>query len=144
MVLKLFRAVWFLSVLVVLANLLHVYASLPERVIVQRDVEVSLSREWVFYIALALVVVINVLVYVFKAMFAEGESLRSWFHGLVITFNIFIVIALQSLNVFNSNEVFDHSLAGMYLTGSLGLILLWAAAWPVYLVIQRFFVKHSV
>lgn len=103
-----------------------------------------MSREWVFYIATATILLVNVTVYVFKTMFLEKESLRAWFHGLVITMNIFIVIAMQALNVYNSAEVFDHSLAGLYLTGSLTLILLVAVSWPVYLLLQKIFIKEAV
>ena len=145
MTLKLFRAAWFVSVLVLLANLLYVYADLPEKVVVQENEPVSLSREWVFYIALATVLLINLLVYVFKSMFREGESLRAWFHGLVITMNIFIIIALQALNVYNSAEVFNaNNLIQLYLTGSLALILLWAVSWPVYLLLQKIVFKEAV
>lgn len=144
MALKLLRAAWFVSVLVVLANLLYVYASLPEKVVVQEEGPVSLSREWVFYIATATILLINVLVYLFKTMFLESEHLRAWFHGLVITMNLFIIIALQALYVYNSAEVFDHSLASLYLTGSLTLTLLWAVSWPVYVLLQKIFFKEAI
>lgn len=145
MALKLLRAAWFVSVLIVLANLLFVYASLPENVVVQEEGgKVALSREWIFYIATATILLINVMVYVFKTMFSEQESLRAWFHGLVITMNIFIVVAMQALNVYNSAEVFDHSLATLYLTGSLTLILLVAVSWPVYLLLQKIFFKEAI
>lgn len=144
MVLKLFRAVWFLSVLVVLANLLFVYASLPEVVVIQSGDEVSIGREWFFYVALVIIVGVNTLVYLFRWLFPGRDDVRTWFHGLVITVNVFFIVALQALAVYNSNEVFDHSLAGIYLTGSLVLILLWAAAWPAYLFAQRFFVNQAV
>jgi len=145
MTLKLFRAAWFVSVLVVLANLLYVYADLPEKVVVQENELVSLTREWVFYIALVTVLLINILVYVFKSMFRESESLRAWFHGLVITMNIFIILALQALNVYNSAEFFTgNNLVQLYLTGSLALILLWAVSWPVYLLLQKIVFKGAV
>ena len=144
MALKLFRAMWFLSVLVVLANLLYVYASLPEVVIVQEDDRVSISKEWLFYILLLGIVLINVLVYLFKIMFEDGEDLRAWFHGLIITINIFMIIAMQALNVYNSSELFDHSRVSFFLTGSLGLVIIWSALWPLYLVFQKFFIKHAV
>ena len=144
MTLKLFRAAWFVSVLVVLANLLYVYASLPENVVVQEEGPVSLSREWVFYIATATILLLNVMVYLFKTMFPEQEPLRTWFHGLVITMNIFIVIGLQALNVYNSAEVFDHNLARLYLTGSLTLIVLWAVSWPIYVLLQKIFFKEAI
>lgn len=144
MTLKLFRAMWFLSVLVVLANLLFVYASLPEMVIVQEDDRVSINREWLFYLVMTSIVLINLMVYLFKMMVQEEESLRSWFHGLIITINIFLIISLQALNVYNSSEMFDHNRVTFFLTGSLGLILLWAALWPLYLVFQKFFIKQAV
>ena len=144
MALKLFRAMWFLSVLAVLANLLFVYASLPEHVVVHEDERVSINREWLFYILMVSIVLINLLVYLFKLMFQEGEEIRSWFHGLVITINIFLVISMQAVNVYNSAEIFNHSLVGIYLIGSLGLILLWALSWPVYLLLQKFFLKEAI
>lgn len=145
MTLKLFRAMWFLSVLVVLVNLLYVYASLPEQVTVQEDGgSVSVNREWLFYMLMIGIVLINVLVYLFKMMFQDSESLRAWFHGLIITINIFLMIAMQALNVYNSTEMFDHSRVGFFLIGSLGLVILWAAFWPVYLIIQKFVLKQAV
>ena len=145
MTLKLFRAMWFLSVLVVLANLLYVYASLPELVIVQETDPVSVSREWLFYILVGGIVIINLLVYLFKMIYREeGESVRSWFHGLIITINIFIIVSMQALNVYNSSELFDHSRVSLFLAGSLALILLWAALWPLYLIVQKFLLKQPV
>lgn len=144
MTLKLFRAMWFLSVLVVLANLLYVYASLPEQVIVQENERVAVNREWLFYILMVSILLINLLVYFFKLMFQEGEDIRSWFHGLVITINIFLVISMQALNVYNSAEMFNHSLARIYLTASLGLVLLWALSWPVYLLLQKFLMEEAI
>lgn len=144
MTLKLFRAAWFLSVLVVLANLLFVYASLPERVIVQEDEPVSVNREWLFYILMVAIVLINVLVYFFKLMYQDAENMRTWFHGLVITINIFLIISMQALNVYNSTEMFDHTRVGFYITGSLGLVILWAALWPLYLFFQKFVLKQAV
>lgn len=139
-----FRACWFLSVLVVLANLLYVYASLPETVVVQENERVAMSREWLFYGLMIAIVLINLLVYLFKTMYPDGENVRAWFHGFIITINIFLIIAMQALNVYNSAEKFNHNLVGMYLTGSLTLIVVWAALWPIYLVIQKFFVKQAV
>jgi hypothetical protein len=144
MTLKLFRAVWFLSVLVVLVNLLYVYASLPEVVTVQENEAVSVSRELLFYILMVAIVMINVLVYFFKMMYQDSENLRSWFHGLIITINIFLIISMQALNVYNSREMFNHSLVGFYITGSLGLIVLWAVFWPLYLLFQKFVFKQVI
>lgn len=145
MTLKLFRAVWFLSVLVVLANLLYVYASLPESVVIQEADPVSLTREWLFYILMIGIVIINLLVYLFKMIYDDqGENVRAWFHGLIITINLFLIISMHALNVYNSSEMFDHSRVSVFLGGSLGLIVIWAALWPLYLLVQKFFLKQAV
>ncbi|MEO5603167.1 MAG: hypothetical protein ABIR06_19755 [Cyclobacteriaceae bacterium] len=145
MTLKMFKALWFLSVLVVLANLLLVYASLPEQVIIKDDAPGQVwSREWLFYISVIAIVMINVLVYLFKRMFPEAEELRAWFHGLVITINIFLIISLQAINVYNSAEKYDHDRMIFFIAGSLSLILLWAAIWPIYRLYQKIFIKQIV
>jgi hypothetical protein len=144
MTLKLFRAMWFLSVLVVLANLLYVYASLPESVIVRENDELAINKEWLFYILMVSIVLINALVYLFKMMFVDGEELRAWFHGLIITINIFLITSMQALNVYNSAETFNHERVSLLLAGSLGLVLIWAALWPVYRLFQKLFLKQAV
>jgi hypothetical protein len=140
------RAMWFLSVLVVLANLLFVYASLPEQVIILEEAagKISLNRELVFYILMVSIVIINAMVYLFKKMFPEAENLRAWFHGLVVTINIFFVVSMHAINVYNSTETFDHSRVGFFIYGSLALILLWATIWPVYFIYQKFFLKQII
>lgn len=144
MMLKMFRAGWFLSVLVVLANLLYVYASLPETVVVQEDERVTVDRELLFYIMMISIALLNLLVYFVKSMLPNAENLRTWAHGLVITINVFVIISMQAVNVYNSSEAFDHSIVSIYLIGSLGLIVLWAALWPLYLLIQKIFLKQAV
>lgn len=144
MVLKLFRVMWFLSVLVVLADLLYVYASLPEAVVVRETDSTPVGRELLFYILLGCIVGVNFLVYLLKMFFHEAEALRAWFHGFVITINIFAIISMHTISVYNSGEIFDYSRVGILLTGSIGLILAWALSWPLYWVFQKFFVKQSV
>lgn len=137
-----FRVVWFLSALVVLANLLYVYAGLPETVIVQDSAPIG--RELLFYIMLGCFVGVNMLVYLLKMLYHEAEELRAWFHGLIITINIFAIISMQAISVYNSGEMFDQSRIGIFLTGSISFVLLWALSWPVYLIFQKFFIKPSV
>lgn len=146
MTLKLFRAVWFLSVLLLLGDLLYVYASLPETVRIQENENLAIDREWFFYVVMVSIVLINLMVYLFKMMYAEGEGegARSWFHGLVITINVFLIVSMQAINVYNSREIFDYSRITFFLTGSLVLIITWAAVWPLYLLYQKFFLKEAV
>jgi hypothetical protein len=146
MALKLFRAAWFLSVLIVFASLMYVYASLPELVIIQEesDGQVTMGRDNLFYLLMGSIVLVNVMVYLISKVFEKDLSFRAWFHGLIITVNIFFVITMSHLGVYNSAEKFDYSRIGFIIYGSVGLIILWAVSWPVYQLYQKIFVKHTV
>jgi len=138
--LKIFKAFWFLSMLVLLANLLYVYASLPESVAIRDETGdfVSLGREPFFYIVTFLIALINVLVYIVSFVFKKNVDLRAWFHGLIICVNIFFIISLSFIALFNSGEKFDYSQIDFVIYGSIGLLLLWAIGWPFYLIYRKF------
>jgi hypothetical protein len=146
MALKLFRGVWFLSVLVVFAALMYTYAGLPEHVVVQEEAsgQITMGRDPLFYFVVAAIVVVNVMVYLIRKMYLADLDFRAWFHGLVITINIFFVIALAHLGLYNSTEYFDYSRIGFIIYGSVVLIVLWAVSWPVYQLYRKIFVKQVV
>lgn len=144
--LKIFKAFWFLSMLMLLANLLYVYASLPEKVAIQDESGefASIDREAFFYFVTFLVALVNVLVYIVSYVFKKDTDLRAWFHGLIICVNIFFMISLNFIALFNSGERFDYSQIDFVIYGSIGLFVLWAAGWPIYLVYRKFNHKESV
>jgi hypothetical protein len=146
MTLKIFRAVWFLSVLALFAVLLWNYAGWQEEVLVQGEEgsAVAASRDSVFYLCVVIFLLVNVLVYVIGKLYAQNEAFRSWFHGLIITINIFFIVTVNLIGLYNSLERFDYDRIGAIIYGSVGLIIFWAAAWPVYLLFQKFFVKQVV
>jgi hypothetical protein len=146
MTLKIFRAIWFLSMLASLASLLYVYASLPEEVVVAEDgVEtLRLGRDLVFYTAMALIAMVNVLVYLFSKKVAPDEHFRIWLNGLVIAANIFFIIALSFISLYNSAEKFDFSRIGFIIYGSIGFLGLWVTSWPVYQLVRKFISKEAV
>lgn len=133
MMFKIFRAVWFFSLIGVLGALLYVYADLPENVIVQQEgIEtVLISRDVFFYIVLTLLTVTNVTVYAIGSVYKHDLSFKAWFCGLMITLNLFFVVGLFLVNAYNSDERFDFSRIGFVIYGSLGLMVLWAISWPV-------------
>lgn len=146
MTLKLFKGVWFLSMLVVLGNLLYVYAGLPEQVsLMEEGLETySVGKEQLFYSAMALIALANVMVYLFSKKLAPKEDFRSWLHGQVITLNIFFVIGMSFIGLYNSAERFDFSRIGFIIYSSVALVGLWATSWPVYLVVKKFIAKQPV
>lgn len=133
MMFKIFRAVWFFSLIGVLCALLYVYADLPESVIVQQEgiQTVLIARDVFFYIVLGLLTIINALVYVIGSLYKHDLSFKAWFYGLIITLNLFIVVGLFLVNVYNSDERFDFSRIGFVIYGSVGLMVLWAISWPI-------------
>jgi hypothetical protein len=146
MVLKLLKAIWFLSMLVTLGALLFVYASLPQDVLVQDDTEarVAISNELFFYLAMLLIAISNALVFVMAKVFKTNEELRAWFFGLIITLNIFFIIGMNFISLYNSEEKFDYDSIAVIIYGSLGLIILWAVAWPVYVIFKRSDLKSLI
>ena len=146
MVLKISRGIWFFSVLGVLDALMVVYAALPLEVAVQQTDTgfITLSKEAVFYIALALSAIINSLVFVIGAFFPNEKPFRTWFNGLIITLNTFTIIALFTLNAVNTTEKFDFSRITFLIYGSLILVILWCAIWPLWSLYRKFFPKDLV
>lgn len=137
MVLKIFRAFWFLSMLAMLASLLLTYGFLPETVLIQAEDHVMVSKDMVFYIVLVLGGVLNSMVYVVSKLYPKDEALRMWFHGLILTINIFLIIALSYLNVFNSQEKYNYSSIGFIIYGSVGLVVGWVISLPLIKFLYR-------
>lgn len=146
MTLKLFKAVWFLSLLAVLGNMLYVYASLPELVsLAEEEIEIySVSRESFFYIAMVSIAIANLTVYLFSKKIVPSEEFRIWIHGLVITINLFFIVGMSFISLFNSAERFDFERIRFIIYSSVGLVVLWAVIWPIYLAIKRFTSKQTV
>jgi hypothetical protein len=145
MVLKVFKGFWFISLLVTLGILLFVYASLPEQVVIQEKESklVSLPRDGVFYIAVSFMAIVNVLVFIVNKLFHDAQF-KVWFYGLIMTLNIFFIVALNMIGTFNSGESFNYGQIDFIIYGSVILVLLWAASWPFYSIFRKFFHKPTV
>jgi hypothetical protein len=145
MVLKVFKAVWFLSVLIVLTDLLYVYASLGEVVTVQETGQgrIDLDRNTFFYIVMVILALSNALVYTGK-LFRYQEDFRTWFYGLIISLNIFFVVAMSLVALYNSSEHFDYTRIGFVIYGSVVLVIGWAMSWPVYKIFKGTSAKQVV
>lgn len=143
MILRIFKAVWFLSVVGVMAIFMYEYASLPEMVEVQGGMQVP--REGFFYGMLVLMAIVNMLIFVVLKLFANRRpEFAAWFCGQVITLNIFFIIAISYVTLFNSGENFRYERLGVIIYGSIVLVIGWAFGWPVYSLIQRFRSKPTV
>ena len=139
MVLKLFKAVWFLSMLVTLAILLFNYAGLPETVVVQEEGAsvFRVGRDTYFYSMTALIALVNVMVFPIAKVFARKPDFRTLFYGLVIALNFFFIVSMNFVGLFNSGEKFDYNQIRYIVYFSVGLFIAWTISWPVYLVYRR-------
>ena len=143
---KIFKAVWFLSVLVVLVNLLYAYAGLPVDVVISESgpAPFLISRENYFYLAAGLIAIVNSLVFVVNNLYRSDADFRTWFYGLVMCLNFFFIVAMNFISLYNSGDEFDYSKIEYLILGSTGLFVVWALGWPVYTLYRKFYVKESV
>lgn len=146
MAVKIFKFVWFFSLLATVAIFFYVYASLPQDVRVEdADKPFTISRELLFYIVLGIIGLINVLVFVVAKLFTvEQTDFKSWFYGFVAALNLFFVTVINFVGVFNSGDRYDYSNVGILIYGSIGLIVLWSVSWPIYAISRKFMSKQSV
>lgn len=131
---KIFRAVWFFSLLAVTAALLYGYASLPENVIVQDDGVnlMQITRDTFFYIVLGLLAVINVLVFFIAQIAVKNKPFQNWFYGLIVTFNIFFIVGISFIWIYNSGEHYDYTRLETTIYGSIAVFCCWTVGWPLY------------
>jgi len=145
MIIKIFKAVWFLSLLATIAIFLYIYASLPEQVYFTDGGTLSISRNGIFYSTLIFLGVINALVFVITRIFPVTNGyFQAWFYGLVAFVNLFVLVSSQFISTFNSQERYNYDNIGFIIYGSIALIVFWSILWPLYSITQRFMSKQSV
>ncbi len=135
MIVKIFKAVWFFSLLAAVGVLLYAYASYPETIQLTGGNPAegeTISRDGLFYASLGVLAVLNSLVFVVSRVMTGASPLfHAWFYGLIVFFNLFMIVALEFFNLYNSNERFDYASIGYIIYGSVALIILWASLWPL-------------
>lgn len=146
MVLKLFKAVWFLSLMGFMLIFMYIYASLPVNVVIREGLEpIATTKDVIFYLSLIAVSLVNVLVFVIGRLFkSKNDQFNTWFFGQIILLNFFFCTVLGFINVLNSGEKFAYENLGVVIYGSVILIVLWALGWPIYVWTQKIFTKQAV
>ena len=129
-----------------MAIFLYVYASLPESIIFKEgESSLSVPRNGLFYIIVILLAILNALVFVVSRLYPDrNEYLRAWVYGLITFLNLFLVVALQFLSLYNSQEKFDYGSIGVIIYGSIGMVVLWSSLWPLYFITQKLLNKPTV
>jgi hypothetical protein len=145
MILKIFKAIWFFSLMATLAVFMYIYASVPDFIELSADGQLVISREGFFYSTLAVMALFNVLVFIINRLFKKGmEHFVSWFYGLVICLNFFFMIVLGFLNLLNGGERFDFDRLAFLIYGSIGLVVAWIVSWPFVVLARKYVVQKEV
>jgi hypothetical protein len=142
MTLKVFKAIWFLSLIIFLGVFMYNYASLPQSIVViEAETPISLSRDALFYGILAVAAILNLFVFVINKLFASQVEFRAWFYGLITSFTIFLIVGVNFIALYNSSEKFEYQDIGIIIYGSVALVVAWAISWPLYALAKRFLFK---
>jgi hypothetical protein len=91
-----------------------------------------ISPDTFFYIGVGFLALINVLVFVVAKIVAKRTEFRTWFYGLIITFNIFCIVSMGFIALYNSAETYNFQRLQPIIYGSVILFLAWTIGWPVY------------
>lgn len=135
MVLKVIKAVWFISLLVATAVLLYVYAGLPETV--ELGARIRAGRSVFFYLVLAVFGALNALAFVTRKLFQQQPPVQTWYFGMLTFFHLFAIVALSYINLASGLEKYDYDRMGLLINGSVALLLVWAVGYPVLHFAQK-------
>lgn len=138
MIVKIFRAVWFFSLLLLLALFFYSYAGWPDPLALDDSLSpATVSKDGLFYSVLACIGFTSVLAFVAGRWKHSSPQFRSWFFGLISCFHLFAAMAINFISIFNSSEKFDFARLAVVIYGSLILMLAWAASWPVVYLLGK-------
>ncbi|MDH5474654.1 MAG: hypothetical protein OEX22_03075 [Cyclobacteriaceae bacterium] len=137
---RLFRAFWYLSVLIVFFSLMYSFAALPHLVEYLDGFE-NVTKDIYFYYALAIVAFSNFILYVLVRKFNSSSSLskmlQSWLYALNSSLNLFFFVALMFVMMHNSNEHWNYGMLGYGIYITIGLIVLCAFSLPILIFVAN-------
>ncbi|MCW5912837.1 MAG: hypothetical protein KIT62_17330 [Cyclobacteriaceae bacterium] len=138
MALKIFKGVWFFSVLAVLGMFFYVYAGLPELVTLwDRPDQITISKNGLFYLTILAIAILNATVYLVRQVADKESGFIAWFYGMIVTVNVFVIAVFGFIHVFNGGDRYDYSRMAPAIYGSLVLISVWLISWPVIRIFQK-------
>jgi hypothetical protein len=142
MIIKVFKVVWFVSLLTMTGVFIYCYASWPQEVSLGKE-QGSIDRGILFYACLGLAAIFNALAFVISRM-NYSVAFATWFYGLLISFHAFLVSGFIFITILNSLEKYDYARVGPTLYGSMILLIGWIVGWPVYYVFSRMNAQSKV
>lgn len=142
MTVKIFKGVWFFSMLGLLAMFFYIYAGLPETVMLWDFPEqITISRSGLFYSFISTIAILNATVYLVRQLSNKEQGFTAWFYGMIATLNIFFIAMLGFIHVFNGGDRYDYARMAPAIYGSLILVCAWLISWPVIKIFQKISTK---
>ena len=142
MIIKVFKVVWFVSLLTMTGVFIYCYASWPQDVNLGEE-QGSIDKGILFYACLGLTAVFNALAFMIVRM-KFSHAFATWFYGLLISLHTFLVSGFIFITIFNSLEKYNYSQLGPTLYGSMILLIVWIVGWPAYYVFTKMTAQSKV
>jgi hypothetical protein len=137
---KLIRAFWFVTFLSTFAVLLYSYAAIP----IGHNINMFLgdegmSRDTYFYIGLFIIAISNFSFYIVARKYKNEESpIPAFIFGWVMSFatviNFFLIFSMTFIQFVNNGENFNYVNFGYFIYITLGIVILWVAALPIFII----------
>jgi hypothetical protein len=145
MISKIFKAVWFVTVFAFVVVLMYIYAGLPEEVEVMQagNMYMLLGRESFFYVYLGIAALANFLIYSYYSISKKTaeDNLLSWTMGLGILLNLFFIVSMNFIGLYNSLDNIEYRFSGTLLFVAVALLSIWLISWPLYSIFRKYFIK---
>lgn len=142
---RIFKIIWFVSVMAVLGVLLYIYASLPETILLGDQPDgLQFSRSVFFYSAVGILAILNSSTLFISRLYpAQAAAFKAWYFGMVAVINLFFIVSMAFISVSNGSEKFDYESIGTIIYGVVALVLIWLVAWPIYRIINALLAKNA-
>ena len=139
---RVFRASWYLSVIIVFFGLLYSFAALPDNV-QYSEAYGAMSRDSYFYSALGIIGLSNFALFSLARKVLKSRNnplssvLQSWLYLLNFSLNLFFFTSLIYVMMHNSNEKWNVNLLAYGIYFTIGLIIASIISLPVLLLTRN-------
>lgn len=134
---KIFKVIWFVSLLAMMGVLVYCYASWPEAVYLNdANPPQTLGKSALFYAVMGLLAIFNMLAFVFPKL-NYSDTFMAWFFGMLACLHFFLISGITFVTTFNSMENYNYANIGPLLYASFGLLSAWILAGPVVAVLSK-------
>lgn len=134
---KIFKVIWFVSLLAIMGVLVYSYASWPEAVYLNdANPPLSIGKGILFYSVIGLLAIFNMFAFVFPRL-KYSNTFMAWYFGMLVCLHFFLISGITFITTFNSMEDYNYANLGPLLYGSFGMLAVWLLAGPIVALFAR-------